>query len=78
MLVTIWVTLISRGCQDGHGYSPLSRQKAFWPEEQLVEECQAIAQGTGAKITLTEDVAEGVKGCDYLYTDVWVSMGEAL
>ncbi|MDD1822661.1 ornithine carbamoyltransferase [Photobacterium sp. ZSDE20] len=51
--------------------------KAFWPEEQLVEECQAIAQNTGAKITLTEDVAEGVKGCDFLYTDVWVSMGEA-
>ncbi|CAH6783072.1 ornithine carbamoyltransferase [Vibrio alginolyticus] len=51
--------------------------KAFWPEEQLVEECQAIAQSTGAKITLTEDVAEGVKGCDFLYTDVWVSMGEA-
>ena len=51
--------------------------KAFWPEAQLVEECQAIAQSTGAKITLTEDVAEGVKGCDFLYTDVWVSMGEA-
>ncbi|MEZ9399437.1 ornithine carbamoyltransferase [Vibrio splendidus] len=51
--------------------------KAFWPEEQLVEECQAIAQNTGAKITLTEDVAESVKGCDFLYTDVWVSMGEA-
>ena len=51
--------------------------KAYWPEEQLVEECQAIAQSTGAKITLTEDVAEGVKGCDFLYTDVWVSMGEA-
>ncbi|WP_061019129.1 ornithine carbamoyltransferase [Vibrio splendidus] len=51
--------------------------KAFWPEEQLVEECQAIAQSTGAKIKLTEDVAEGVKGCDFLYTDVWVSMGEA-
>ncbi|NOJ10761.1 ornithine carbamoyltransferase [Vibrio splendidus] len=51
--------------------------KAFWPEEHLVEECQAIAQTTGAKITLTEDVAEGVKGCDFLYTDVWVSMGEA-
>lgn len=51
--------------------------KAFWPEEQLIEECQAIAQNTGAKITLTEDVAEGVKGCDFLYTDVWVSMGEA-
>lgn len=51
--------------------------KAFWPEEQLVEECQTIAQTTGAKITLTEDVTEGVKGCDFLYTDVWVSMGEA-
>ncbi|TKG04445.1 ornithine carbamoyltransferase [Vibrio sp. F13] len=51
--------------------------KAFWPEEHLVKECQAIAQSTGAKITLTEDVAEGVKGCDFLYTDVWVSMGEA-
>ncbi|MCW4440284.1 ornithine carbamoyltransferase [Vibrio splendidus] len=51
--------------------------KAFWPEEHLVEECQAIAQSTGAKLTLTEDVAEGVKGCDFLYTDVWVSMGEA-
>ncbi|MDK9739404.1 ornithine carbamoyltransferase [Vibrio sp. D404a] len=51
--------------------------KAFWPEEHLVEECQTIAQSTGAKITLTEDVAEGVKGCDYLYTDVWVSMGES-
>ncbi|WP_439147006.1 ornithine carbamoyltransferase [Vibrio sp.] len=51
--------------------------KAFWPEEQLVEDCQAIAQSTGAKITLTEDVAKGVKGCDFLYTDVWVSMGEA-
>lgn len=51
--------------------------KAFWPEESLVEICQTIAQSTGAKITLTEDVAEGVQGCDFLYTDVWVSMGEA-
>lgn len=51
--------------------------KAFWPEESLVETCQTIAQSTGAKITLTEDVAEGVQGCDFLYTDVWVSMGEA-
>lgn len=51
--------------------------KAFWPEEQLVAECQAIAAKTGAQITLTEDVAQGVKDCDFLYTDVWVSMGEA-
>ncbi|KHT45497.1 ornithine carbamoyltransferase [Vibrio sinaloensis] len=51
--------------------------KAYWPEEELVSACQAIANSTGAKITLTENVDEGVQGCDYLYTDVWVSMGEA-
>ncbi|MDN3615243.1 ornithine carbamoyltransferase [Vibrio gallaecicus] len=51
--------------------------KSFWPEESLVKQCQSIAQSTGAKITLTEDVNEGVQGCDFLYTDVWVSMGEA-
>jgi ornithine carbamoyltransferase len=51
--------------------------KSFWPEESLVKACQEIAKSTGAKITLTEDVAAGVKGCDFLYTDVWVSMGEA-
>ncbi|MGV3001222.1 ornithine carbamoyltransferase [Vibrio sp. E150_018] len=51
--------------------------KAFWPEESLVKACQTIAQSTGAKITLTEDVTKGVQGCDFLYTDVWVSMGEA-
>lgn len=49
----------------------------FWPEEALVEECQAIAAKTGAQITLTENVEEGVQGCDFLYTDVWVSMGES-
>lgn len=51
--------------------------KAFWPDESLVETCQTIAQSTGAKITLTENVDEGVQDCDFLYTDVWVSMGEA-
>ncbi|MCE0494072.1 ornithine carbamoyltransferase [Vibrio salinus] len=50
--------------------------KAFWPEASLVKDCQAVAEKTGAKITLTESVDEGVKGCDFLYTDVWVSMGE--
>jgi ornithine carbamoyltransferase len=43
---------------------------------ELVKEAMAIAKSTGAKITLTEDVTAGVKDCDYLYTDVWVSMGE--
>ena len=51
--------------------------KGFWPEESLVAECRDIAAQTGAKITLTDNVEEGVKGCDFLYTDVWVSMGEA-
>ncbi len=50
--------------------------KACWPQEELVAKCREIAKETGAKITLTEKVEEGVKGCDFLYTDVWVSMGE--
>jgi len=50
--------------------------KACWPQEDLVAKCREIAKETGAKITLTEKVEEGVKGCDFLYTDVWVSMGE--
>ena len=46
------------------------------PEDELVITCKEIAKETGAKITLTENVEEGVKGVDFLYTDVWVSMGE--
>ncbi len=54
----------------------IAAPKEFQPEEWLVEECQKIAEKTGAKITLTENVDEAVKDCDFLYTDVWVSMGE--
>ena len=50
--------------------------KQMWPEEELVAQCKEIAKETGAKITLTEDVKEGVNGVDFIYTDVWVSMGE--
>ncbi len=50
--------------------------KSVWPDEKLVETCKEIAKETGATITLTESVDEGVKGVDFLYTDVWVSMGE--
>ncbi|MTV25144.1 ornithine carbamoyltransferase [Nitriliruptoraceae bacterium ZYF776] len=50
--------------------------KALWNEPAIVEEAERIAERTGARITLTEDVAEGVAGADFLYTDVWVSMGE--
>ncbi len=50
--------------------------KALQPAAELVEKCRQIASGTGARITITDNPAEGVKGCDFLYTDVWVSMGE--
>jgi len=50
--------------------------KQCWPEESLVAKCRDIANKTGAKILLTEKVEEGVKDVDFLYTDVWVSMGE--
>lgn len=46
------------------------------PSTELQDECREIAEETGAKITVTNDVAEAVKDCDFLYTDVWVSMGE--
>jgi ornithine carbamoyltransferase len=49
---------------------------AYQPSKELVERCKAIASETGAKITITEDVASAVKDADFLYTDVWVSMGE--
>ena len=51
--------------------------QACWPEASLVAECKALAQRNGGEITLTEDIAAGVKGADFIYTDVWVSMGEA-
>ncbi|EMV14972.1 ornithine carbamoyltransferase [Escherichia coli] len=51
--------------------------QACWPEAALVTECRALAQQNGGDITLTEDVAKGVEGADFIYTDVWVSMGEA-
>jgi ornithine carbamoyltransferase len=46
------------------------------PSADLVTTCREIAKETGAKITITDNPAEGVKGVDFLYTDVWVSMGE--
>ncbi len=50
--------------------------KDLWPNEELVKQCKEIAKDTGATIELTDDPVEGVKGADFLYTDVWVSMGE--
>src|SRR5215203_5609405 len=51
--------------------------KELWPTDEFIEECRKRAATTGARITVTEDVDEGVAGADFLHTDVWVSMGEA-
>lgn len=50
--------------------------KDYFPNMQLVEQCQKYAAESGGSITLTEDVTTGTKGADVIYTDVWVSMGE--
>jgi len=50
--------------------------RAHWPEEALLATCRELALESGARLSFTEDLAEGVSGVDFLYTDVWVSMGE--
>ena len=54
----------------------LCAPKGFLPTDELVEQCREIAEDSGAMITVNSDIEEGVKGVDFLYTDVWVSMGE--
>ena len=55
----------------------IAAPKSLWPDDDVVELANGFAAETGAKITLTEHVAEAVAGCDVLLTDVWVSMGES-
>jgi ornithine carbamoyltransferase len=50
--------------------------KSVQPDPKLVSTALEIAKDTGAKITVTDDLDSGLKGCDFLYADVWVSMGE--
>ena len=50
--------------------------KALWPDEDFIKQCQAFAEESGARITITEDPKEAVKGVDFIHTDIWVSMGE--
>ncbi|MFD3653563.1 ornithine carbamoyltransferase [Streptomyces sp. NPDC058620] len=50
--------------------------QAYWPAADIVAQARKLAQVSGATVTLTEDIAEGVRGADFVATDVWVSMGE--
>ncbi|GGE65083.1 ornithine carbamoyltransferase, catabolic [Streptosporangium jomthongense] len=54
----------------------LCAPEACWPKPSIQDEARAIAQETGARITITEDIDAAVAGVDFVYTDVWVSMGE--
>jgi ornithine carbamoyltransferase len=54
----------------------IASPKSLWPRDEIVELARSTASETGAQITITEDVAEAVRGADVLLTDVWVSMGE--
>lgn len=56
----------------------IAAPKALWPNEELVAQCRAFAEQSGARILLTEDPKEAVQGVDFIHTDVWVSMGEPL
>jgi ornithine carbamoyltransferase len=68
-------SLMVMGCKLGMDVR-LCAPSSLWPDPDLVATARAIASETGARLTLTEDIDEGVRGADFLYTDVWVSMGE--
>jgi ornithine carbamoyltransferase len=68
-------SLMVGGCKLGMDVR-LCSPAHLWPDKDLVATCRAIAAETGARLTLTESVEQGVAGVDFLYTDVWVSMGE--
>jgi ornithine carbamoyltransferase len=68
-------SLMVMGCKFGMDVR-LCAPRSLWPEDELVQTCRSIAAATGARLTLTEKVDEGVRGVDFIYTDVWVSMGE--
>jgi ornithine carbamoyltransferase len=68
-------SLMVMGCKLGMDVR-ICAPRALWPAGDLIETSRKVAAETGAKLTVTEDVDQGVKSADFLYTDVWVSMGE--
>jgi len=69
-------SLMIAGCLMGMDVR-LAAPKSLWPSDEYLEPARKIADKYGAHLTLTEDPQEAVKGCDFIHTDVWVSMGEA-
>ena len=68
-------SLMVMGCKMGMDVR-ICAPRSLWPAEELIATCREIAAETSARLLVTEDVDEGVKGVDFLHTDVWVSMGE--
>lgn len=68
-------SLLIAGAMMGHDVRIVAPRE-YQPSAELVARASAIAESTGARITITDDVAEGVRGSDFIHTDVWVSMGE--
>ena len=68
-------SLLVGGCKLGMDVR-ICAPRGLWPGDELVAAARAVAEETGARLTLTEDVDEGVGGVDFIHTDVWVSMGE--
>jgi len=54
----------------------IAAPRNLWPDEAYIDHFRTLAKDTGARLTVTESVEEAVKGADFLYTDVWLSMGE--
>ena len=68
-------SLMVGGCKLGMDVR-ICAPRHLWPGDALIAACRDIAAATGARLTLTESVEEGVTGVDFIHTDVWVSMGE--
>jgi ornithine carbamoyltransferase len=68
-------SLMVAGCKFGMDVR-ICAPESLWPDDDLVKTCRQIAEETGARLSVTADVDEGVRDVDYLYTDIWVSMGE--
>ena len=68
-------SLLVGGCKLGMDVR-ICAPRGLWPNDDLIAAARAVAEETGARLTLTEDVDEGLRGVDYIHTDVWVSMGE--